>query len=246
MGLKKSVRWIPPALKKCFLGVRKMNPKEIPIVINNFNRLETLLKLIAGLEKRGYHNIYIIDNDSTYPPLLKFYIEECKYPIYFLHRNVGYLAIWETGIYKQFRDSYFVYTDSDVEIHPDCPDDFIARFISLLKKHPTVMKVGFSICIDDLPDHFDLKQQVCQWESQFWKREVEKNVFKAAIDTTFAVHEPYIPWYRNAFKIRCLRVGFPYSIRHLPWYVDSKNPTDEQKYYVDHIKTKTHWSEQTQ
>lgn len=42
--------------------------KNIPIIINNFNRLTCLQRLIASLEVRGYHNIYIIDNNSTYPP----------------------------------------------------------------------------------------------------------------------------------------------------------------------------------
>lgn len=244
MGLKKSIRWIVPALKKNIFGVRKMDSKEIPIVINNYNRLETLLKLIVGLEKRGYSNIYIIDNNSTYPSLLDFYTNKCKYPVYMLHRNVGHLALWETGIYKQFENSYFAYTDSDVEIHPECPDDFVDCFIGLLKKHPTFMKAGFSICIDDLPDHFNLKQQVCQWESNFWRREIEPNVFKAAIDTTFAVHVPYSKGCLDVSKIRCLRVGFPYSIRHLPWYVDSNKMSDEEIYYVSHLKTKTHWSKQ--
>ena len=34
--------------------------KAIPIIINNFNRLNTVKKLIVSLEKRGYKNIYII------------------------------------------------------------------------------------------------------------------------------------------------------------------------------------------
>lgn len=46
--------------------------KEVPIIINNFNRLTTLRLLIEALNKRGYDNIYIIDNASTYPPLRKF------------------------------------------------------------------------------------------------------------------------------------------------------------------------------
>ena len=53
--------------------------KEIPIIINNFNRLDTLQKLIASLEIRGYRNIYIIDNLSTYPPLLDYY-KSCVIP----------------------------------------------------------------------------------------------------------------------------------------------------------------------
>ena len=55
-----------PKLKKIF-GSKRINYKDIPIIINNYNRLEMLTKLIHGLENKGYHNLYIIDNQSTYP-----------------------------------------------------------------------------------------------------------------------------------------------------------------------------------
>lgn len=40
--------------------------KEIPIIINNFNRLTTLRLLTETLTACGYTNIYILDNASTY------------------------------------------------------------------------------------------------------------------------------------------------------------------------------------
>lgn len=101
--------------QKRFFGVKKINYKDIPIIINNYNRLEMLTKLIHSLENRGYHNLYIIDNQSTYPPLLEYYTR-LPYPVYMLNKNVGHLSLWETGIFKQFKDSYYAYTDSDLEI----------------------------------------------------------------------------------------------------------------------------------
>ena len=118
-----------------------------------------LTKLIHSLENRGYHNLYIIDNQSTYPPLLEYYTR-LPYPVYMLNKNVGHLSLWETGIFKQFKDSYYAYTDSDLEILPNCPDDFIEKFILLLQKYPKALKAGFSICIDDLPDHYKLKEKL--------------------------------------------------------------------------------------
>lgn len=162
------LKWFIPEIKKRFLGVKRINYKDIPIIINNYNRLEMLTKLIHGLENKGYHNLYIIDNQSTYPPLLEYYTK-IPYPVYMLNKNVGHLALWETGIFKQFKDSYYAYTDSDLEILPDCPDDFIEKFILLLQKYPKALKVGFSICINDLPDHYKLKEKVIEWESIFWK-----------------------------------------------------------------------------
>lgn len=236
-------RWLPLEIKGRLCSKRVIDYFDIPIVINNYNRLATLQILIEGLENRGYRNIHIIDNASTYPPLLDYY-RTCPYTIYMLNRNVGHLAVWETGIYKQFTNSYFAYTDSDLQIHEDCPSDFIERFVCLLKKYPSALKVGFSIAIDDLPDCYDQKEKIKNWESQFWKREVEPNVFKAPIDTTFAVHKPFFKGELVNFRHRYLRVGFPYTVRHLPWYVDSANPSCEERYYVSHIQTSTHWSEQ--
>lgn len=238
------MKWFVPEVKKALFGVRKIGYKQTPILINNYNRLEMLQTLIRGLEERGYHNLHIIDNHSTYPPLLEYYTTRCPYPVHLLNRNIGHLAIWETGIYKQFTDSYFAYTDSDLEIDPACPDDFVERFISLLKKHPKALKAGFSIHIDDLPDHFDRKELVCGWERQFWEQEIEANVFKAPIDTTFAVYKPYFKGEIIDVQRLYLRVGPPYSVRHLPWYVDSQNPSDEEQYYLSHLQTLTHWSVQ--
>ena len=95
-----------------------------------------------------------------------------------LNKNVGHLSLWETGIFKQFKDSYYAYTDSDLEILPNCPDDFIEKFILLLQKYPKALKAGFSICIDDLPDHYKLKEKVIEWEKRFWKEEIEPNISK--------------------------------------------------------------------
>ena len=240
---KRFKKWVIPELKRRFSKTEEVPYKSVPIVINNFNRVNTLITLIHGLEIRGYNNIYIIDNNSTYPPLLEYY-KDCSYPIYMLNKNIGHLAIWETGFYKQFTDSYFAYTDSDLEIHPDCPDDFMEKFILLLKKYPKALKVGFSICIDDLPDCYINKEQVQKWESQFWKKEIEPNIFKAPIDTTFAVYKPYFKGEIIDTQHLYLRTGFPYSVKHLPWYIDNNNLSEEEKYYIAHLKTSTHWSEQ--
>ena len=45
------------------------------------------------------------------------------------------------------------------------------------------------------------------------------------------------------FKDLHFRVGPPYTMRHLPWYMDSKNPTEEDLFYFSKISTSTHWSE---
>ena len=222
-------------------GSRIVDYKQIPIVINNFNRLSYLKTLVASLQQRGYTNIYVIDNNSTYPPLLEFY-DHCELKVFRLPKNVGYKSIWETDIYDQFKHSYYVYTDVDMQIDESCPEDFMAHFVKILERYPMCQKVGFGIRIDDLPDHYKNKLEVIQWESQFWEKEVEKGVYRAPIDTTFALYRPYCRGAACSYH-QVFRTGYPYLIKHLPWYKDSDKLSEEDLYYVNHVQTSTHWSQ---
>lgn len=214
---------------------------KIPIIINNFNRLTFLKVLINRLEKSGYKNIYIIDNASTYKPLLDFY-DKTNYTVFKLNENIGFLSFWKTEIYKKFSNQYFVYTDSDVIPDDNCPDDFLLYFYNLLKKYPNASKVGFALKIDDLPDYFNNKLKVLEWENQFWKKTIEENLYLAPIDTTFALYRPNIKGgaYFHDFMIR---TGGLYQAKHLPWYNDDNNLSEEEIYYNTHSKTSTHWTE---
>lgn len=229
-------RWI-------LFGEQITNPKNIPIIINNYNRLTYLQQLITSLTERGYHNIYILDNDSTYPPLLEYY-HNCPFQVIRLEKNIGYLALWSSGVFKHFKRSYYVYTDADMELAPECPADFMNYFVDILKRYPFAQKVGFGIQIDDLPDHFINKNAVREWESQFWIDEVEGGLFRADIDTTFALYRPFCKGPANCYY-EVYRTGEPYLIKHLPWYVDTKNMSSEELFYVNSIVRPTHWSEQS-
>ena len=219
---------------------KKVSAYDIPIVINNYNRLEYLEKLINSLKSRGYNNIHILDNDSTYPPLLEFYKTTDANVIY-LGKNWGFRAIWESGIVKKFWNTFYVYTDSDMEIDKDCPSDFMEYLLNLLDRYPKCFKVGFGLRIDDLPSSFIHKEKVISHENQFWKKELEKGIYDATIDTTFALYRPYTGTSANSKKMN-IRTGAPYIIRHLPWYIDSADLTPEEQFYVDTITKSTHWS----
>ncbi|MBR6868966.1 MAG: glycosyltransferase family 2 protein [Bacteroidales bacterium] len=224
-----------------------LHPKDpdyhkIPIVINNYNRLDCLQKLIIALEDRGYTDIHILDNQSTYPPLLAWY-ETCPYDIIRLDRNIGYLAIWESGVYNRFKRSFYVYTDSDVVPDENCPEDFMERFLKVLRKYPRCLKVGFGLRIDDLPDSFAQKQAVLANEERFWETSLEEGLYKAQIDTTFALYRPFCYGPANDHHLM-IRTGNPYIARHLPWYIDSANLSEEDQYYIQAAKRSTHWTGQ--
>lgn len=210
----------------------------IPIIINNRNHLTYLKQLIASLEKRGYRNIYIIDNDSDYGPLLEFY-KVSPYKVFFLGKNVGFCALWDTEVFDYFKDSYYVYTDSDMELVDECPADFLVVLQYLLNKY-SLGKIGLSLVTEDLPEHFANRDHVKEWESKFQEVKVESLAYQAMVDTTFALYKPN--HFGDAGMLRALRTSHPYSIRHLPWYENTSLLSDEQKYYYENAKTSSHWS----
>jgi hypothetical protein len=213
---------------------------QIPIIINNYNRLSFLLLLLSELEKRGYKNIYIIDNSSTFQPLLDYY-STCPYKVFRLKKNFGYLALWSAGIYKQFKNSYYAYTDSDVVPVEECPEDFLKIFQKKIESDPSIMKVGFSLKIDDLPDHYKLKKAVLENERQYFVKQDSDMFYVANIDTTFALYRQGFTGGANLYQ-KMYRSAYPYEARHMPWYTNSDDPGNEELFYLDSVQKSTHWS----
>lgn len=215
--------------------------RDIPVLINNFNRLNYLSQQINWLESQGIQNIFIIDNDSTYEPLVDYY-SKTPHNVIKLKYNVGYLSPWETVIHDNFRDRPYIYTDSDIVPVVECPNDWLDKFFYYLDKYSEIQKVGFGLKIDDLPDSYKNKYRVIKDEQQFWVSEVEKDLFDAPIDTTFALYRPHA---RGGYWEKAYRTGGDYVARHLPWYADSENPTAEDLFYSQSAKTSTYWTKLT-
>jgi hypothetical protein len=186
--------------------------REIPVVINNFNRLESLRALIAWLESAGMKNIVVIDNGSTFPPLLSYYSTLCHEVV--REANLGPLALWAcTSLWRRVRNDYYIYSDSDVVPDACCPAATIQFLFDTLRRHPLIEKVGLGLRIDDLPDHYANKADVIRWEQRYWKRPVSAYLYKAKVDTTFAMYRPRT---MGGWWLRSLRTGKPYVARHIP------------------------------
>jgi len=224
--------------KRYFLDPKIKDYKKIPIVINNRNHYPYLKKLIEFLERKGYLNIIILDNGSTYRPLLEYY-KKIPYRIIYLNQNLGHMAINKCSLFDELKNNYYVLTDPDVLPIEDCPEDFMKYFLDIMNNDIFVDKVGFSLKIDDLPDRYNKKQQVIEWEKRFWQNEVKPGVYKATIDTTFALHRPDVKSSFLSFNYitKHYRTSYPYSARHLPWYEDPNNLPDDINYYYKNTFT---------
>ena len=113
--------------------------------------------------------------------------------------------------------------------------------MNTLKKYPKVQKVGFSLKIDDLPDKYEYKKQVIAWEKKFYDNQIDNKLYLARIDTTFALHRPYASISTKG-RYKMIRTSYPYTARHLPWYNDSANLSEEETFYINHVEIGTHWS----
>ncbi len=212
---------------------------KIPVIINNRNRYTYMLKLISWLESNGMSNIFILDNDSTYPPLLDYY-NTTTHKVIRTDRNGGPFAIWNTKEFNELIRDYYIYTDADVV--PDESANFksIQLMYERLKDDLTIDKIGLALRIDNLPDHYKLKKDVIDWESQFWKDTLDNNFFRAKVDTTFAL---YAPFAKGGGECKALRTNFPHVALHMPWYENSVNPHPEDEYYRMHSEpASSHWT----
>jgi len=201
--------------------------RDIPVIINSYNRIDYLLKLIEWLEKAEMRNIYIIDNASTYLPLLKYY-RSTKHVVIRLNANIGYKALWDTSIHLWFSGLPYIYTDPDVLPIEDCPLDAVNFMNETLNKYKDINKVGFGLKLDDIPDFYPHKAEILEWEKKFWSEPISENLYKADIDTTFALYRAHAvkqQWGKT------LRTGGVYMARHLPYYENPDNVSEDVLFY---------------
>ena len=208
----------------------------IPVFLIVRDRLTPLVELVEWLERAECEEIWLIDNDSTYPPLLE-YTACTPHEVVRTGRNLGHRSPWLAGaVQRHAHGRRFVVSDPDVVPDSGCPLDAVRHFGKLLDRYPEIDKVGFGLLIDDLPDHYPLASSVRAWEEPFWRDEVEPGVFRAGIDTTFALYRQLD---RRHVDANALRTGPPYVARHMPWYIDPEDLNDEDRWYREHADRAT-------
>lgn len=182
----------------------------------------------------------IVDQGSTWPGALAWLarLEENGNEV--LYRGSGHPRhLWEWPPFLESRGaSRYVVTDPDVVPSFRCPPDWPQRLSALLDKYPGAGKAGLGLRIDNLPDRYSRRQQVIDWEKQFWTDELEPGVYRAAVDTTLAVYRE-----RSRFELDGVRTGDPYVADHLAWHENLEQPTPEQSYYYAHAERGiAHWA----
>lgn len=204
--------------------------QRLPVIVVCRDLLSDLILLVKWLEKASHENIILLDNNSTYPPLLE-YLCASPHDVIRLDSNLGHRSPWLSGLVHRLDSTTpFVVTDPDLLPDPEAPDDSFEYLQDILLRHPAFDKAGFGLHIDDLPVYYSHRAEVISWETPFWTKEIEPAVFAAHLDTTLALHRPGTP-----YKVTdALRTGAPYMARHLPWYRDLSHPDEETIHYLKH------------
>lgn len=205
----------------------------IPVYVNVFNRLTTTRQLVDQIAALDGCEPIIIDNDSTWGPLLDWY-DTAPCEVIRLRSNLGHHAPWISGVIRQDAAPWYVVTDCDLDLS-GVPVDLIERlrepFTWAGRK---IIKSGIGLRIDDLPEW---QEDARQWESQFWKRPVtpERRHYWAGVDTTLALYRggteerlAQAVWVKGN---RATRTGGEYVARHVPWYTNGESLSDEDRNY---------------
>ena len=84
------------------------------VIINNRDLLTWPKAMVEKIKSyKNVGEIIIVDNDSTYPPLLEWYAANpCR--IARLNRNVGHAAPWMANITKNINSEYYVVSDGEI------------------------------------------------------------------------------------------------------------------------------------
>jgi hypothetical protein len=188
----------------------------------------------AGLEP------VVVDHGSTWPVALAWLdVLEASGAVV-LRRGGGHprdMWNWEPFCAVRGEDRYVV-TDPDVIPSPGCPLDWPSHLETMLDKYPGLAKAALGLRIDNLPDCYSRKQQVTDWENQFWQDELDPGVYRAPVDTTLAMYRE-----RSAFLMDGIRTGFPYVADHLAWHEDLEELPAETAYYYEHAERGiSHWA----
>ncbi|MCI6282957.1 hypothetical protein [Selenomonas sp.] len=205
---------------------------DLPIFINCRDRVAMLRRLVDWLLAAGYHNLFLIDNASTYPPLLAYYDEIVNHPcvtLLKLSHNLGHRALWRAHILTELDiRTPFVYTDPDVLPVERCPAGLVARLYQILRRYPFLDKVGPGLQVDDLSAQSTDAYQ--REEITYCQVPVEEELYFAPCDTTFALYAP-----RASYTIgMSMRTRGNLLLRHLPWYLDPAHLPEDEAYYIAH------------
>ena len=216
----------------------------IPVFINNRDWLSSTRLMADRLASLGVP-VTIVDNASTYPPLLEWY-DNCPHRVIRLQENIGLAAPWRCQavpdpdeLFRRYGTRFYAVSDSDLDL-AETPDDFLEVLADAAGRWPRMVKVGLSLRLYDIPRQSPIWPRIRRTQKRHYERKCHGRFYLTGIDTTMAV---YRAAQRNPNRRRpALRTAPPYQARHLPWYLTPENLSDEAIWHLKHSEVSSVWA----
>ena len=218
----------------------------VPVIIPAFNTVTYVRDTVRQLRERGVRRIRIIDNASTYGPMLEYLAApEDGVEVLRLGSNEGPRHVLLDK--RMFDDlpEVFCVTDPDLLFNADMPADFLEQLLDVTERM-AVGKAGLALDISEpesmRPESFrvgDKDWKIWNWEAQFWQSPVGATrggdiAYSASIDTTFALYNKR--FFRPEKYWDAIRVGGRFTCKHRPWYPESGLHIEEELFYRETSK----------
>ncbi len=215
--------------------------KQTPVFINSFEQLTYLRDSVDWFLANGFTNITVMDQGSTYPPLLD-YLASSAFPSMgrvLRFRNIGPRRAVRRAAAMTGFDRPFIFTDPDLELPSPPHADFLNRLIFLGRRY-NVAKVGLALDINGSRVNGSLptgRFTVRSYYRRFFRNPLQKDVYNVGVDTTFFVYVPKIEpnpgdILRSQPRIPAIRVGGSgFVAQHRPWLYDNGMPEEEEAHY---------------
>lgn len=244
--------------------------RSIPIFLNSFNQPTYLTMIVARLLENGFEKIVVCDNNSQSRKLLdllEMWEARNTVRVMRLGENLGPHETFRRVLSEQKKP--FIFSDPDVELPERLSENFLSRIHEVSCKY-WCRKVGLALEIPRVDEGRNItmchsvlgEYGVADWERKFWQVEIEKNVYRAAVDTTFFYWNTNIKVdLRRQYNVSRLKLrprrfikfipkfefpdiriaGEGFTLRHLPWYTDDKMPEDERDFYREEAAKWSTW-----
>lgn len=202
------------------------------VFITIWNRYSWAIPLCEDFSKAGL-NVVLIDNKTTYEPAVD-WLKKCPYKVHHMNKNFGAWAFFISDLYSEYRDQYFMISDSDQDIR-GIPSDWVDVLMKGLDETDDyVWKSGLSQEINDLPDN-PYAKSIYDYEKNFYTNKNKRGYYKVWMDLGVAIYDrarrSETPnkdenWYC------AVRSPRPYVSRHLDWYLTPETLSEEDRYYL--------------
>lgn len=200
---------------------------KIPVIINNRDILTWTKKMVDKI--KTYDNvsdIIILDNASTYKPLLDWY--ETKPCEIIRVVNGGHTSPWSSGLIKHLNVKHYIVTDPDLGID-DTPNDTVNYLLTKLSSLG-LKKIGLGLEWELTPANSPYFKHIIDYEKKRIdeSRVIDNIYIDVHNDTTFALYSE-----QNYF-IGGGSTSGKYRAKHYPWYMtnEERESNEEFMYYI--------------